>query len=110
MRDFLKRELAADGYNVNLAKDGREILAIIDSEKPPDVLVMDLLMPFIDGLMILEKLEDRGQHLPVVIYTSLIEYEDNPIVKKADAFIEKDGQIDRLKTAIQEISNKFYSP
>ena len=106
VRDFLKRELAAEGYQVKLAGDGREVLASIASDNPPDLLIMDLLLPFVDGLLILEKLKKCACHVPVVIYTSLTEYQDNPIVKNADAFIEKDGQIECLKTAVLEILNK----
>jgi DNA-binding response OmpR family regulator len=108
VREFLKRELEAEGYQVNLARDGREVLAMANSEDPPNLLIMDLLLPFVDGLLILEKLKECKCRIPVVVYTSLTEYEDNPLVKNADAFIEKEGETERLKAVVAEILNKYH--
>jgi DNA-binding response OmpR family regulator len=108
VRDFLKRELGAEGYEVDLARDGREVLAAVTGPDPPDVLIMDLLLPFVDGLLILEQLHRENCPVPVVIYTSLTEYQSDPIVKTACAFIEKEAQLDRLKAALAEVLHKFY--
>ncbi|HUT54926.1 MAG TPA: response regulator [bacterium] len=108
VRDFLKRELTAEGYDVRLAGDGREVLAAVNGPDPPDLLIMDLLLPFVDGLFILEKLRERQCPVPVIIYTALTEYQSDPLVKTAAAFIEKDGEISSLKNALADLLLKFY--
>ena len=108
IRDFLRREFTAEGYDVRLAKDGREILNMVNCEDPPDLLIMDIFVQVVDGLIVLEKLQELTAHIPVVIYTSLIEYKDDPIIKKAEAFIEKEGQISTLKTTVFDLLVKSY--
>ncbi len=73
VRDFLRRELSAEGYNVAVARDGGEILAEIDREDGVDLLVFDLEMPDADSSKIFEKSQNRRPPLPVVIHTFLTE-------------------------------------
>ena len=62
VREFLKRELAAVGYRVRLAKNGREVLNWVNHYPPPDLLILDLNLPDEPELGILEKLH---QAMPV---------------------------------------------
>ena len=101
IREFLRRELISAGYRVQLAKDGREVLRMTRIDDSPDLLILDLEMPHVNGLEILEQLQDRGPMLPVVIHTFLTEYANHPAVQKAAAFVEKTGNnIDNLKAVI----------
>ena len=110
VRKFLSRELAAEGYRVLTAKDGREVLRILDAGEPPDLLVFDLEIPDVSGLQILKKLQDRDPPLPVVVHTFLNEYANHPAVKKSAAFIEKTGEnIDGLKVVIRGVLHKCYA-
>jgi DNA-binding response OmpR family regulator len=110
VRKFLRRELAAEGYQVLTAKDGREVLRILDAGEPPDLLVLDLEVPDVSGLEILKKLQDRDLPLPVVVHTFVNESAGHPAVKKSAAFIEKTGEnIDGLKAVIGGVLHKCYS-
>ena len=101
IREFLRRELISAGYRVQLAKDGREVLRMTRVDDSPDLLILDLEIPHVNGLQILEQLQDRGPMLPVVIHTFLTEYANHPAVQKAAAFVEKTGNnIDKLKAVI----------
>jgi DNA-binding response OmpR family regulator len=102
IRDFLKREFAADGYDVATAKDGREILAMA-SANPPDLLIMDLFIQVVDGFIVLEKLHEQIPQTPIIIYSSLVEYKRDPLVKNVAAFVEKEDQIDSLKAAVAKV-------
>ena len=73
IREFLRRELISAGYRVQLAKDGREVLRMTDADEPPELLILDLDMPYVNGLTILEELQNRKSPLPVVIHTFLTE-------------------------------------
>jgi len=102
VREFLKREMVAEGYHILLAKSGQEALkCIYDHNKPLDLLILELDLPDIGGLSILEKLQDRIPTLPVVVHTYLSEYLNHRAVLNAAAIVEKKGNsIDHLKKAV----------
>ncbi len=101
VRQFLRRELVAEGYNVLVAKDGREVLVILDAKESADILVLDLDMPHVNGLRILGWLKQRGFHTPVIVHTYHTEHINHPAVRNAAAFIEKTGNnIDGFKAVV----------
>jgi DNA-binding response OmpR family regulator len=108
VREFLRRELVAEDFLVEVARDGREVLTMIDVDTPPDLLILDLDIPFVNGLAILERLQDRARPLPVVIHSFLTEYVHHPAVQRAAAFVEKKGNIDRLKAVVVDVLRKWY--
>ena len=77
-RRALMRLLAKEGYETVEAGDGREALDALAASaapgaKPPDVILLDLMMPGMDGLELLEALQQNSQWkaLPVVVLTAL---------------------------------------
>ena len=73
--DVVRRYLEQDGHLVRLAADGAEALAAA-AELPPDLAVLDLMMPGIDGLEVCRRLRSRLPDLPVVMLTALGEEAD----------------------------------
>lgn len=69
LRDALKRALQLEGYGVDLASDGREALGKL-IESPPDAVVLDILMPDIDGLEVCRRLRALGDRTPVLMLTA----------------------------------------
>jgi two-component system response regulator MprA len=69
VREALDRALRLDGYEVDLAGDGGEALAMI-AKRPPDAVVLDLMMPQIDGLEVCRRLRAGGDRTPVLILTA----------------------------------------
>ncbi len=63
-------ELRHAGYNVIRARDGQEALTIIENETP-DAVVLDILMPHVDGLTVLEELARNETKLPVLVLTGM---------------------------------------
>jgi len=109
VRDFLRRELSAEGYEVAVAEDGGGILAEIDRKPGVDLLVFDLEMPDADSSKIFEKTKNRRPPLPVVIHTFLTEECQRDFNQdKGEIYIEKSGNIDHLKTAIADMLKRFY--
>jgi len=108
VRDFLRRELSAEGYQVEVAKDGREVLGRIDGEDPPQLLILDLEIPYLDEPEVWARLKDRQPPLPVVIHTFLPEYPTNLTLPIAAAFLEKKGDTDQLKAVVAEVIEKHY--
>ena len=69
VREALERALRLEGYRVALAADGREALAAC-AEGPPDAVVLDVLMPFVDGLEVCRRLRAGGDRTPILMLTA----------------------------------------
>jgi len=108
VRDFLRRELSAEGYVVEVARDGREVLGRIDGEDPPQLLILDLEIPYLDEPEVWARLGDRQPPLPVIIHTFLPEYPTNLTLPIAAVFLEKKGDTDQLKAVVAEVIEKHY--
>lgn len=108
IREFLQRELIAEGHRVILACDGRQVLKIISIESP-DLLILDLDIPYVDELRIFDQLQNEKLIIPVVFHTLLTGYANHPAIQKAAAFVEKDGNnINSLKEMVNEVLRKHY--
>ncbi|MGQ4363768.1 response regulator transcription factor [Streptomyces sp. SAS_272] len=75
IRNALERALALEGYRVTAVADGVEALAQAH-RNPPDVLVLDVMMPGIDGLQVCRVLRAEGDRTPVLMLTALVETAD----------------------------------
>ena len=69
VRESLRRSLEFNGYTVRLASDGAEALAVI-ADADPDVVVMDVMMPRLDGLEATRALRAAGNDVPVLVLTA----------------------------------------
>ena len=108
VRDFLRRELSAEGYQVEVARDGREVLDRLNGEAPPHLLILDLEIPYLEEPEVWARLKDRQPPLPVVIHTLLPEYPTNLTLPIAAVFLEKKGDTDQLKAIVAEVIAKHY--
>jgi len=68
---FVLEEYFSEVY---LAEDGREALALF-YEKKPDILLLDISMPFIDGLEVVKTVREKNKHIPIIMLTAHIEQE-----------------------------------
>ena len=109
VRDFLRREFTSEGYEVAVAEDGGRILEELERNKKVDLLVFDLEMPNADSTKIFQSTQERRPPLPVVVHTFLTEEcERQWRPDKREIYIEKSGNIDRLKEAIADTLKRFY--
>ncbi len=69
VRESLRRSLEFNGYDVALAGDGAEALASI-ARTPPDVVVLDVMMPRLDGIETTKALRGAGNDLPILVLTA----------------------------------------
>ncbi len=69
MRSALKRALELAGFSVELAADGREGLSAVASRNP-DLVVLDVLMPGVDGLEVCRRLRASGDRTPILMLTA----------------------------------------
>jgi CheY-like chemotaxis protein len=75
--DLLRAIFEKEGYQVSVARDGREALTKAVTEQPT-LILLDLILPDIEGFEVVRRLkaEPRTAHLPVVILTSRLDFED----------------------------------
>ena len=108
IREFLQRELTAQGHRVLSVCDARQILKIIEIESP-DLLILDLDIPYVDEVRVLDKLQNGTLAIPLVVHTLLTDYATHPAIKKADGFVEKDGNnVNNLKQIVAGVLQKHY--
>ena len=69
VRESLRRSLSFNGYSVELAQDGVEALEAISQDRP-DALVLDVMMPRLDGLEVCRHLRSTGDDLPILVLTA----------------------------------------
>ncbi len=69
--------LEQEGFNVRCANSGYQIFAGLEKEKP-DLIILDVMMPVMDGLVVLARLKDAPEtsSIPVILLTVLEQYED----------------------------------
>ena len=107
VREFLKRELKAEGYRVRLAKNVQEVLKKVYHTETLDLLILDPDLPGTDKLSLLKKLHNRIPALPVVIHTYLTDYNDCTNELSKLAFVEKSGSsVESLKKMVHEMLRK----
>lgn len=96
-KDFLeivKARLEANDYEVVTASDGKEALDKVRSEKP-DAVLLDVLMPVMDGIDVLKRIRKINKKLPVFIVTAFSNEERFKLANKfnASGFIVKTGDL-----------------
>jgi DNA-binding response OmpR family regulator len=69
LADALRANLRSEGYQASVASDGRQALAMVRAD-PPDVVVLDLGIPGLDGLALLSRLRAEGHWCPVLILSA----------------------------------------
>jgi two-component system response regulator MprA len=80
LRRMLERTLAAEGYDVTVAADGGGALVAVE-RVAPDVIVLDVAMPALDGLAVCRRLRARGLPTPILMLTARDAVPDDYLVK-----------------------------
>jgi two-component system response regulator (stage 0 sporulation protein F) len=102
LRTLYQRELEREGYQVVSAASAREGLALIESERP-DVVVLDIRMPGMDGLEALARTLDQHPQLPVILNTAYSCYQDDFLSWAADAYLVKSADVSELLEKIRSL-------
>jgi DNA-binding response OmpR family regulator len=100
----LSAALAAGGYRVVTAADGNVALALTEREAP-DVVVVDMMVPFKSGLLVLEKVKSRPNAPPVIIITANESPRHKAYAERlgADDYLRKPFASDSLVASVQRL-------
>ncbi len=92
------------GYEVDTACHGQEALEKIQAY-PPDCLLLDLLMPVMDGIQVLEQLKSQDAPFPIIILTADVQewLKDRCLELGATLFLNKPVKQDQLQEALRTI-------
>ncbi len=104
---FVRLSLTSQGFEVLVASSGEEGLRLAVAEKP-DLMILDIFMPGIDGFGVLQKLradeEHNGSHLPVIVFSARASVAEEAMKLGATDFISKpfvpEEMADKIRTAI----------
>ena len=105
VRESLRRALELEGYEIDLAEDGEEALRRIQSQPEPDAVILDVLMPGVDGLEVCRRLRGAGSRLPVLMLTARVEIENRVagLDAGADDYVTKPFALDELKARLRAL-------
>lgn len=106
LRGILETKFSAAGFDVSTAEDGVEGLTSA-LKIQPDLVLLDVLMPVMDGLTMLEKLrqEEAGKNIPVIMLTNLSDVDSmaKALENKAyDYFVKTKWDVDELIAKVKE--------
>jgi len=101
VREFLKREMASEGYRIRLAENGKDVLNYSYGPEPLDLLILDPDLPDVDADTLFARLANRIPALPMVIHTFLSDCSVSRDMCRNAIYIEKRGNsIESLKQAV----------
>ncbi|WP_026970266.1 hybrid sensor histidine kinase/response regulator [Aliagarivorans marinus] len=101
----LLSELLKPSYRVQLAKDGPRALGLCQSDTPPDLILLDVMMPVMDGFEVLKRLrsDPRSQMIPVIFVSALseVKYQSRGLDGGAIDYITKPINAELLKLRVK---------
>jgi two-component system response regulator MprA len=106
VRDSLRRALELEGYEIELAEDGREALSVLEDEAAqPDAVILDVLMPGVDGLEVCRRLRRSGSRVPVLMLTARDEVENRVagLDAGADDYVTKPFALEELMARVRAL-------
>lgn len=101
----MKLKLTTSGFDVDTAYNGQEAIDKV-AGGGFDLMLMDLIMPDMNGFAVLEQLRDKGNQIPVMVLSNLGQEEDKAKAKElgaVDYYVKSDISLSDVVSKIQEI-------
>ncbi len=102
LRLLYETELRRAGFETMSAANAEQGLEYVDAMRP-DLVVLDIRMPGMDGVEALQRILDRDNSIPVVLNTAYSSYRDNFMTWAADAYVTKASDVSELVNTVREL-------
>jgi len=107
VRESLRRALELEGYEIELAADGQEALQRLEGngDGQPDAVILDVLMPVVDGLEVCRRIRRSGNRVPVLMLTARDEIENRVagLDAGADDYVTKPFALEELVARVRAL-------
>jgi two-component system, OmpR family, response regulator MprA len=107
VRESLRRALELEGYEIELASDGQEALLRLaaNGDAQPDVVILDVLMPGVDGLEVCRRIRRAGNSVPVLMLTArdAVENRVSGLDAGADDYVTKPFALEELLARVRAL-------
>jgi DNA-binding response OmpR family regulator len=105
VRESLRRALELEGYEIALADDGLAALEALEESDEPDAMILDVLMPGLDGLEVARRVRRGGSRLPILMLTARVEVDDRVagLDAGADDYVTKPFDVEEVLARVRAV-------
>lgn len=103
---FLEDELGEEGYRTKHAANGADAFLIL-KELKPSLIILDIIMPVMDGMEALGPIVRKYEDVPVILYSSYEEFKKDFKSWAADSYLVKSPDLTELKNEIRRLLVKY---
>ena len=101
-REIYADGLMGEGHDTLLARDGQEAIEIVEEQRP-DLVVLDISMPGMDGIETMNRMLSKDNRLPIVLNTAYGNFREDFRTWPADAYVVKSSDLAELKDTIRKV-------
>ena len=103
LQRLYQEEFEEEGYEVILAGNGKEVLSRLeDPDHVPDIIVMDIRMPEMNGIDTLRAIKEKYPRMPVILCSAYSEFKQDFSVWASDDYVVKSSDLTELKETVKK--------